>query len=114
MAFNALYTIPFSAGDLTLSGTYIWKDTSYSDIFRETYYTAPSWYQVDLRLTWSGDHDRYEIVGFVKNVTNALGYDAAAGGYPITAPQGGGSPTFANSYDLTPPRTYGIELHYKF
>ncbi|MBS0363030.1 MAG: TonB-dependent receptor [Proteobacteria bacterium] len=114
VAFNANYTFKFDAGDLILSGSYIWKDKSWDSIFRRTYDEAPAWDQVDLRATWSGNHDKYELVAYVRNVFNTLGYDAAAGGYPIAAPVGGGGFTQAPAYDLTPPRTYGFEVHYKF
>ncbi|HEY5290008.1 MAG TPA: TonB-dependent receptor [Caulobacteraceae bacterium] len=114
IAFNATYTLRFDPGDLTFSGTYIWKDKSFASVFQRPYYEAPSWSQVDLRATWAGTHDRYEVVLFVKNVFNTLGYDAAAAGYNITSPVGGGNPTAAPAYDLTPPRLYGVEVHYKF
>ncbi|MGH7018038.1 MAG: TonB-dependent receptor [Caulobacteraceae bacterium] len=115
VAFNATYRIPVTDRDnLVLSGTFVWKDKSYDTPFQRYYYEGPSWDQVNLRITWSGDNDRYEIVGYVDNLLNTIGYDAAAGGYGVTAPQGGGAYTWNNSYDLTPPRTYGMEIHYKF
>jgi len=114
IAFNANYTWEFEPGNFTLSGTYVWKDKSYAGIFTRTYYEAPSWNQVDVRGTWSGDHDHYELIFFVKNLFNTLGYDAAGG---ATAGYTGNpaNPTFQQTaYDLTPPRTYGVEVHYKF
>jgi len=114
VAFNATYTMRFQPGNLILSGSFIWKDKSYAEPFERTFYEAPSWNQVDLRLTWSGDHDRYEIVAYVKNMFNSIGYDAAADGYYILAPQGSASAASVSSYDLTPPRQYGMEFHYKF
>ncbi|HEX4184163.1 MAG TPA: TonB-dependent receptor, partial [Caulobacteraceae bacterium] len=114
IAFNANYTWEFEPGNFTLSATYVWKDKSYSGIFTRTYDEAPSWNQVDARGTWSGDHDRYEVIFFVKNLFNTLGYDAAGG---ATAGFTGNpaNPTFQQpSFDLTPPRTYGVEVHYKF
>ena len=115
VAFNANYTLYFEPGNLTLSGSYIWKDHSYSSIFTRTQYDyAPSWNQVDMRATWSGNHDKYEIVLYVKNLFNTIGYDAAAGANYNAMPQGGGSATYSPTYDLTPPRQFGAELHYKF
>lgn len=114
IGFNANYTFQFSPGDLVVSGSYIWKDKSYASVFTRTYDEAPSWNQVDLRATWQGNHDKYELVAYVRNLFNTLGYDAAAAAYPIAAPVGGGGFTQAPAYDLTPPRTYGIEIHYKF
>ncbi len=115
IAANGVYTFHFDPGDLALSGTFIWKDKSYGEIFQRTYYEAPSWNQVNLRATWSGDHDRYEVVLYVNNLFNTLGYDAAGGsGFLATQPVGGGPSTPLTSYDLTPPRQYGVEVHYKF
>jgi len=114
VAFNANYTFEFGPGNLILSGSYIWKDKSYDSIFTRFYDEAPKWDQVDLRATWQGDHDKYELVAYVRNLFDTLGYDAAAGGYPIASPVGGGGFTQAPAYDLTPPRTYGFEVHYKF
>jgi len=111
VAFNTTYTFRFEPGNLSLSGTFIWKDKSYASIFDRPYYEAPSWNQVDLRITWSGDHDRYEIVAYAKNLFNSIGYDAAAAGYISGT---AASYTQNASYDLTPPRTYGLEFHYKF
>jgi iron complex outermembrane receptor protein len=114
IAFNANYTWQFEPGDFTLSATYVWKDKSYAGVFTRSYYSAPSWNQVDMRGTWSGDHDHYEVVLFVKNLFNTLGYDAAGG---ATAGYTGNpaNPTFQQTaFDLTPPRTYGVEVHYKF
>ncbi len=133
VAFNTNYTWEFSPGNLTLSATYIWKDKSYSSIFTRTYDEAPSWSQVDMRAMWSGNHDRYEIVLYVKNLFDTIGYDAAANGYiagtgeplnvfgaPATPlPNGTQIPSLAQihavpSFDLTPPRLFGVEVHYKF
>ncbi|HEY1562027.1 MAG TPA: TonB-dependent receptor [Caulobacteraceae bacterium] len=115
IAANGVYTFHLDRGDLALSATFIWKDKSYGEIFTRPYYEAPSWDQVNLRATWSGDHDRYEVVLYVNNLFNTLGYDAAGGsGFLATQPVGGGPSTPLTSYDLTPPRQYGVEVHYKF
>jgi iron complex outermembrane receptor protein len=116
VAFNATYTFNFDPGNLIFSASYIWKDKSYASIFTRTYYEAPSWNQVDLRATWSGDHDRYEVIFFVRNLFNTLGYDAAAAGYIAQNPVGdpGAGITQVPAFDLTPPRTFGAEVHYKF
>ena len=119
IAFNANYTWEFEPGNLTVSGSYIWKDKSYSSIFtRSQYDVAPSWSQVDLRGTWTSNHGNYELVAYVKNLFDSIGYDAAAGATWAAAPAGGlpaGSKyTYQQSYDLTPPRLIGAEVHYHF
>jgi iron complex outermembrane recepter protein len=109
VAFNATYTWQFDPGNFSLSGSYIWKDSSYPGVFERAYYETPAWDEVDLRAVWSGDHDRYEIIGFVKNAFNSIGYDAAGAAFGSTLPLGQDP-----AYDLTPPRTYGVEIHVKF
>ena len=109
VAFNANYTFEFDPGDLTLSGSYIWKDKSYAGIFNRTYDSAPAWNQVDFRATWAGKNDKYEIIGYLKNAFNSKGYEAAATGIPV------GQAQIANhAYSLAAPQLYGIEFHYKF
>jgi iron complex outermembrane receptor protein len=116
VAVNANYTFEFEPGNLIMSATYTWRDKSYASIFERTYYEAPSWDQVDLRATWSGNHDHYEVILFVRNLFNTLGYDAAAAGYISENPVGNASAgiTQVSAFDLTPPRTFGAEFHYKF
>jgi iron complex outermembrane receptor protein len=114
VAFNANYTWVFDPGRLTLSGSYIWKDVSYSTVFDRIYNRAPSWNQVDLRAVWSGNHDRYEVVAYVRNLFDTLGYDAAVSAYIAGSNRPPGNYTQNPEYELTPPRTYGVEFHYKF
>jgi iron complex outermembrane recepter protein len=114
ISFNANYTWEFEPGNFTLSGTYVWKDKSYAGVFTRSYYEAPEWDQVDLRGTWSGDHDRYEIIVYVRNLFNTLGYDAAGGATGTFTGNPANPLTPDRADDLTPPRTYGVEVHYKF
>jgi iron complex outermembrane receptor protein len=106
IAFNGVYTWNFEHGDLSLAGSWIWKDRSYGSIFARTAESAPSWDQVDARLTWAGHQDKYEVILYVKNLFNTLGYNSAGFGQPLTT---GTAPY----YDLTPPRLFGVEMHYK-
>ena len=106
LALNGDYTWNLDQGDLTLSGTFIWKDRSFGSIFDRNKESAPAWNQVDARLTWAGDRDKYEVILYVKNLFNTLGYNSAGSGVPTSF----GTVPY---YDLTPPRLFGVELHYK-
>ena len=91
----------------------------YSSVFNRVYNESPSWDQVDLRATWKSKTDKYEIIGYVKNVFDAVGYQAASGASLIQQPQPFGyglttATSIERNFALTDPRTYGIELHYKF
>ncbi len=79
-ALAVAYTWHFDPGDLLVSVSFAYRDTQDGTLFNRFYDNAPSWTDVDLRLTWKGPHDKYEITGFVKNITNSLQYTVAAGG----------------------------------
>ena len=121
IAFNATYTIPFNPGDLSLSASYIWRDSEDGQIFDRKYYNAPSWSQVDMRALWKSRGDKYEIIGYVKNVFDTIGY-AAGGSNVYNGFYGNASQTYTPGGQLfqntvlneTPPRTYGVEVRYKF
>ena len=119
VAFNAAYTIPVDPGSIVLSATYVWRDVEDGTVFDRKYDNAPSWDQVDFRALWRGPADRYEIIGFVKNVFNSTGYEAAAAGSALSGTDSAVSTAATglsetNTFILTPPRTYGLELRYKF
>jgi iron complex outermembrane recepter protein len=121
IAANANYTWHFAPGALNYSLSYTWKDKTNDSIFSESYYVAPSYSQMDMRLSWNDAADRFTIFGYVKNVQNKLGYDAV-GAFGITTPAPGtaacGTAAGANYYcdqelRLTPPRTYGVQVQYR-
>ena len=126
IALNANYTVVMDPGSVTGSITYVWRDSQYGSIFNRPYYRAPSWDQVDLRLTYKDKANKYTVIAWVKNLFNDIGYEggATAGrqagfvpAYTLGLP--GVAPTpviqgIASTFTITPPRTYGIELQYRF
>jgi outer membrane receptor protein involved in Fe transport len=118
LAFDGAYTFHFTPGDLTFSATFAYRDTVTSSLFGRFYDTAPSWYDIDLRALWKGPKDRYEIIAYVKNLTNTLQYAVGNGGAGLTgsanAVFASGPLNWVTSYNLNPPRTFGLEVRYKF
>ncbi|HZZ32605.1 MAG TPA: TonB-dependent receptor [Phenylobacterium sp.] len=132
VSVNVNYTWEMEKGSLTPSMSYVWRDKQYGSIFNRPWYLAPSYDQLDLRLTWKSMDNHYSIIGFARNVTDTIGYEGGGGISGIGAvrnagfvPQhvltGGASTTpvpvlegISTGYALTPPRTYGIELQYRF
>ncbi|MGH8178380.1 MAG: TonB-dependent receptor, partial [Steroidobacter sp.] len=107
VAFNANYRVDFAAGSLNLSGTYSWRDEVQSGLFTRSYRMAPDFDQIDLRATWTDAQDRYEVIFYGRNITDEFGLDG------ITADrQDNGE--ILQTWSLTPPRTYGVELQYRF
>jgi iron complex outermembrane receptor protein len=118
VALNVLYRFEFEPGALTLSGSYIWKDSTYSSIFNRPYNLAPAYDQVDLRAVWTDAKDRYTVILFGKNVFNTLGYDGVSGNFvtstvPSTLAKND-VPGVNKTISLTAPQTFGVEFQYRF
>ena len=111
VSFNTVYTWNFEPGKLSLSGSVIWKDATYDSVFNRPYNLQPPYSQVNLLLNWQDAKDRYNIIVFCNNLFNALGYDGAAGVLLANTP---GSETILRSPFLTAPRTFGIQLQYRW
>jgi iron complex outermembrane receptor protein len=123
VAVNATYTRVMDEGSLSPSVGYVWRDKQFGSIFQRLYNEAPSWSQLDARVTWRqgqpllGDPLREEPA-------RRPGYDGGASGSRFSGTTIGSSvaapqvnvvqPGFAITYPLTPPRTYGVELQYRF
>ncbi|HEX3916701.1 MAG TPA: TonB-dependent receptor [Caulobacteraceae bacterium] len=119
LALDVAYTWEFDPGSFTLSGSYVWRDTQDGTIFDRSYDNAPSWNDVSLRALWKGAGDKYEIIGFIKNVFNNQEYEAADGGAgllgnTVTNTTAAAGLIETNVFNLAPPRTYGVEVRYKF
>ncbi|MEI6440276.1 MAG: TonB-dependent receptor [Alphaproteobacteria bacterium] len=111
IAFNANYGFEIDGGLLTVGASYVWRDEAYSSVFTREYNKAPTWDQIDLRAHWAPAGNKYTIIAYVKNVADTDGYDAAVGASQRNLAT---SNTGALNLELTPPRTYGIELQYRF
>jgi iron complex outermembrane receptor protein len=119
VTLNANYTWDVGAGSLTASGTYIWRSAQFGSIFDRSYYKAPSFDQIDARLTWKAENGKTTVILFGKNLGNDLGY---ANGTTATR-RAGTTPGVAgltgvfgqnSTYELNPPRTYGVEVQFRY
>ena len=121
LAVNANYTWETDFGNITGSASYIWRDNQYGNLFSRSYNQSPTWDQVDARVTWDAPNSKTRVIAYVKNLFDTIGYDAGATGarYAGTTNNAAGVGTnviqgvFQN-FSVTPPRTYGIEVQYKF
>ncbi|MBS0332607.1 MAG: TonB-dependent receptor, partial [Proteobacteria bacterium] len=115
VSVNALYTWTFEPGKLTGSLSYIWKDQTYGSLFNRPYALAPSYSLANARLTWRDAKDRYDLIAYVNNIFDQDGYDRKTGtlwqtGNPVTNQ----AEVIYSSVGLTPPRTYGVEVRFRF
>jgi iron complex outermembrane receptor protein len=105
---NGSYVFNLAPGDLTLSATYAWKGETYYSIFNRHYNLADSYGVWDFRATWNDADDRYSIVGYVRNATDELVID----GVSSAGNDSQGRPV--QNLTILEPRTYGIQLQYRF
>jgi iron complex outermembrane receptor protein len=106
ISFNAMYTFEFSPGKLSLSGSYVWRDTQYSSILGGNEWVVPSYGKTDFRAIWTDTDNSYSVIAYLRNAGDTEGFDG------VTAATG--SSGITQSYSLTPPRQYGLELQYRF
>lgn len=125
-ALNANYTFDFEPGSLILSGTYTWTDETTYQPFDNPAFAVPSYGTADLRVLWKDAQDRYTLIGYVKNLTEEEGFTSTSSTNP-TAVFGNPNPGLevggvnylrqtdtAITRGLIQPRTYGVELQYRF
>jgi iron complex outermembrane receptor protein len=138
IAINVLYDFKTDNGvSLTPSVSYVWRDKQWGNFFKDPAWIAPAWGQWDARISVKSPNDKFEAIFFIKNIANTIGYDQGAqafraagtnvalGGGPYV--QGLNGPAGFNQHlvgadqfgvyqtlYVTPPRTWGVELHYKF
>lgn len=125
-ALNANYTFDFTPGSLILSGTYTWTDETTYQPFDNPDFSVPAYGTADLRVLWKDAEDRYSLIGYVKNVTDEEGFTSTSSTNPTAVFANpnpglvvGGTPylrqtSTAITRGLIQPRTYGVELQYRF
>ncbi len=135
IAINVLYDYKTSTGaKIEPSISYVWRDQQYGAFFKDPAWIAPAWDEWDARVGFTSASGKFQVIAFIKNIANTVGYDQgavatrAAGTVGVTNyVQGLNGPlgfnnkligadrfgVFQTLY-VTPPRTYGVELHYKF
>jgi iron complex outermembrane receptor protein len=111
ISLNGLYTFTFEPGKLTLSGTFIWRDGTFDDVFNRAYTFQPASTQVNLRATWSDARDRYNVILFCNNLFDTNAYDGAAGALLAI---NGTTETILKAPFLNAPRTFGVQFQYRW
>jgi len=119
-ALNGNYTFEFDPGSLVLSATYTWTDkTIYQPFGNDPAFQTPSYGTADFRAIWNDAQKRYSMIGFVKNAFDDKGYTSTGSTNPTAEfglnSAGGLTQTgVAIARGLIQPRTYGLELQYRF
>jgi iron complex outermembrane receptor protein len=84
IAINLFYTWATDVGKFEPSVSYTWRDAQYGNFFTRSYNKAPSWDQVDARLTWVSTDGAWEAVVFGRNILGTVGYDGGANGHRLS------------------------------
>ena len=112
VTLNANYNWLLDEGSLSASASYVWRSSTYYSVFNRYYNRAKAWEQVDARLIWSGKERNYTVIGFVKNAFDKRGQLGASGSRLTNIGPNNGVVDIA--YAFVQPRTYGIELQYRY
>jgi iron complex outermembrane receptor protein len=123
-AFNGNYTFDFAPGSLILSASYTWTDETIYQPFKSHDLKVPSYGVTDFRVLWNDADDRYTLIGYVKNAFDEEGYNSTSSTNPtaifdLPNPGSAAAGTLtqtrtAITRGLIQPRTYGVELQYRF
>lgn len=120
-AGNANYTFDFDMGSLILSATYTWTDETYYQPFKSAANRVKAYDVTDFRVLWNDLDNRYTIIGFVKNAFDQKGFTSNGSTTPTAIfdiPNPGTTSIVqtrtAITRGLIQPRTYGVELQYRF
>ena len=125
-AVNGNYTFDFDAGSLILSGTYTWTDKTIYQPFNDPAFQVPSYGTADFRALWKDGQDRYQLIAFVKNAFDEEGFNSTSSTNPtaVFANPNPGLVVNGTTYlrqtstaitrGLIQPRTFGMEVQYRF
>jgi outer membrane receptor for ferric coprogen and ferric-rhodotorulic acid len=111
VALNGQYAFRLEPGTLTLSASFIWKDATYGSIFNRALALAPAYSIVNLRATWDDAKQRYTLILFANNVTDALGYDNVT---KTNVAQAGMPLQLVSARGLINPLVVGGEVQFRF
>ena len=120
-AGNANYTFDFTPGSLILSATYTWTDKTFYQPFKSAANRVKAYDVADFRVLWNDADDRYTLIGYVKNAFDRNGFTSNGNTTPLAIfdnPNPGTTSIVqtrtAITRGLIQPRTYGVELQYRF
>jgi len=100
------YRVSFEPGSLNFTVTDSWRDRQYSSLFSRSYWQTPSYNVVGARIMWAAANNAYNVIGYVTNLTDKLAADAVGAST--------GSTGINQAFGYLPPRTYGLEVQYRF
>jgi iron complex outermembrane receptor protein len=120
VAANVNYTFNFDAGgDLTLSASGVWRDSSYSDVFETEESKLPSYTTVSARIIWNNSSNNFTVMVYGTNLTDEESVDGAnttrvrTGAATSNATANPDGAAYFPGYNIGPPREFGLELQYR-
>jgi iron complex outermembrane receptor protein len=108
VAINATYMFRLDDGSTLLPAvSYYWRDGYYETIVNSSTELAPAQEQTDARLTWSSPGNQWAVIGFVRNL-----FDQEQTRRVLSQPFRVADNGRYQTFDYTPPRTWGVELQF--
>ena len=113
VALNARYTMNFQKGSMMLSTNYVWRDDSEYDVFNTPAAIAEGYGKLSARASWTSSGDRFTVALFGANLNDEIAHDRGGAERRATPASGPAGQVYYQAYNLTPPRTFGVELQYR-
>lgn len=106
VSLSAEYTAPVASGELTLRGEGHFVDDVYFTPFNLSYVGQPSYEKFNLFATYEPSEGNWTLQLFARNIGEKITRASAV--------VGSGLAGFPISGSYAPPRTYGVEIGYRF
>jgi iron complex outermembrane receptor protein len=106
---GANYTFDLGASTLTVNGTVTHTDDQQSTIWNNPIYTSPANDIADFRAIWRPRDSGLTVIASVKNAFDEVAYQSSLANPAAITAVG-----YRQQVILNYPRTYGMELQYKF
>ena len=106
ISLNATYTLPTDTGDFVLHALYFWQSEVYTSHFTIPKRRADAYDRVDAELMWNSPAYKWRATLWIKNALDETTITTQTLLGPVS--------NFYNTVTFAPPRTFGIDISYKW
>jgi len=106
VSVNATYTFPTNFGDFSWHALYYWQDSIYTSRFNTPDRKADAYDRVDTELMWNSPAYKWRITLWMKNALDETTV--------VSQSTGDSSSNYAVTATYIAPRTYGIDVSFKW
>ncbi len=111
---NVRYEFLYEDGSrLVPTLSYSWRDDFFDNIFNNEFGVIPAYDNLDGRLNWYSSEGRFQVTGWVRNILDEDQLTALGSNYNQSRANAG-QPARFNTFSYSLPRTYGVDLIFRY